>query len=131
MERSVVAEFGRRKVVLLDSISSVDPADGGHVVVSGSHGGRSAAVFTMCVPTALCCFNDAGVGKDGAGIAALALLDGCDLAAVACSHASARIGEARDTWESGVIAHVNAAASRRGLCVGEGVQAAVRRVFGT
>ncbi|MEO5701007.1 MAG: hypothetical protein ABIS17_07955 [Casimicrobiaceae bacterium] len=127
----MVAEFGRRKVVLLDSISAIDPADTGHVVVSGSHGGRSAGIFTMCVPVALCCFNDAGVGKDGAGIAALAMLDRFELAAVACSHASARIGEARDTWESGVIAHVNGVAARRGLCVGEGVQAAVRRVFGT
>jgi len=117
-------------VVLLDTITAIVPADAGAIVVSGSHGGRSAGEYAARVAVALCCFNDAGVGKDAAGIAALAMLDARATAAVACSHASARIGDARDTWEHGVIAHLNRAAARAGFRAGEPLQAAVTRVFG-
>jgi nucleotidyltransferase/DNA polymerase involved in DNA repair len=71
-------------------------------------------------------FNDAGVGKDGAGIAALGLLDADRIAAVAVAHTSARIGEALDTWERGVVSHLNAAARQLGLREGEPLREQLR-----
>lgn len=112
-------------VVLLDSVTQVAAEHAGFVVVSGSHGGASAARYARAVAARLYVFNDAGVGKDEAGIAALALLDAQGLAAVTVSHVSARIGEARDTWECGVISHVNSCAARLGLRSGRALRAAV------
>jgi hypothetical protein len=75
-------------------------------------------------------FNDAGVGKEQAGIAALAMLDEEGTPAGAVGHRTARIGDALDTWEAGVLSHVNRAARRRGLQAGEPLRFEVLRVFG-
>ena len=102
-------------VVLLDSITQVRPEHAGMVVISGSHGGVSAGHYASQVRAALYVFNDAGVGKDQAGIASLATLDALGIAAAAVAHTSARIGEARDTYEDGVVSHANAAAVALGI----------------
>lgn len=105
---------GAHTVVLIDSITQVRAEDAGAVVVSGSHGGTSSGRYAAAVRAALYAFNDAGVGKDGAGIAALADLDALGIAAVAVGHETARIGSARETW-GGCVSHVNAAAASRDL----------------
>jgi hypothetical protein len=112
-------------VVLLDSITQVTPDHAGMVVVTGSHGGVSAAHYARAVAARLYVFNDAGVGKDEAGIAALTSLDAHGLPAATVSHLSARIGEARDTWDCGVISNVNARARRLGLRQGIALKLAV------
>ncbi len=63
-------------------------------------------------------FNDAGVGLDDAGIAALAPLQAAGIAACTVGHRSARIGEATSTLTSGVISHANAAAVALGAVPG-------------
>lgn len=100
-------------VVLLDSITEVHPRHAGLCVVTGSHGGVSAARYAAAVPARLYIFNDAGVGKDEAGIAALALLDAQGIAAATVAHDSARIGDAHDSWSAGVISTVNSTAATR------------------
>jgi hypothetical protein len=75
-------------------------------------------------------FNDAGVGKDGAGIAALAMLQARGVAGVAVSHDSARIGDPHDTWTHGRVSHVNAAAAALGLQPGDRLQRELRRLVG-
>lgn len=114
------------RVLLMDSISQLGPQHEGAVIVSGSHGGVSAAGFALPHRVALVVFNDAGVGKDGAGIAALQLLQARGTPAATVSHASARIGEAADTWTSGVVSHVNEAARACGMAPGRALQEAVR-----
>jgi hypothetical protein len=44
----------------------------GHVIVCGSHGGETAALFAAAAGAKCVLLNDADVGKDGAGIAGLA-----------------------------------------------------------
>jgi len=109
---------GRWRVVLVDSITQIEPDDAGSIAVSGSHGGTSSADFAAAVALALAVFNDAGIGKDEAGIAGLAQLERQGRAAAAVSHLSARIGDAADAWENGVISRVNAGAAKLGLLVG-------------
>jgi hypothetical protein len=101
-------------LLVLDSITEAIGPGAGCVVVSGSHGGVSAGRFALQAQVRLAVFNDAGVGKDGAGIAALALLQAHSLAACTVSHDSARIGDARSTWDDGVVSHANAAAQALG-----------------
>jgi hypothetical protein len=129
MKQSIV-QGPRGCVLLMDSITRVEPQDAGSVVVSGSHGGTSSGGFALEVPLALVFFNDAGVGKDAAGIAALAMLQRQQVPAACVAHTSARIGDAMDMWESGVVSHVNAAAAREGIAPGDTVGAAARRQVG-
>lgn len=102
-------------LVLLDSVTQVEFGHAGRLVVTGSHGGASVVPYARAVRAWLYVFNDAGVGKDGAGIAALDLLQAEGIAAAAVAHSSARIGEALDTWESGIVSHLNEAARALGL----------------
>jgi len=106
------------RFVLLDSITQVGPAHAGLVVVTGSHGGASVVRYARAVRAWLYVFNDAGVGKDGAGIAALDMLQADGIAAATVAHSSARIGEAIDSWGHGVVSHVNPAARALGLEAG-------------
>ncbi|MBL8343284.1 MAG: hypothetical protein JNL30_17590 [Rubrivivax sp.] len=115
-------------VLLMDSITKVAPSDSGTIVVSASHGGASSGEFALEVPLKLVVFNDAGVGKDEAGVAALAMLQKRGVAGATVSHTSARIGDAQDMWECGVLSHLNAAALALGLKVGERMQPALRRL---
>jgi hypothetical protein len=78
--------------------------------------------------TKVAMFNDAGLGKEGAGIAALAMLEARGCAAVTVAHTNARIGDARDTWEHGVLSHVNAAAQALGLTPGQALRDAMQRL---
>lgn len=103
------------RLVLLDSITQVGPAHAGCLVVTGSHGGASVVSYARAVRAWLYAFNDAGVGKDNAGIAALDLLQADGIAAVAVAHTSARIGEAQDAWEHGVVSQANSAAAALGI----------------
>ena len=108
-------------VLVLDSITEAVGLGAGCVVVSGSHGGLSAGRFALQARVLLAVFNDAGVGLDGAGIAALPLLQSQGIAACTVSHGSARIGEAASTLATGVVSHTNAAAAglgaRQGLAL--------------
>jgi hypothetical protein len=130
MLRREVARGPKGRVLLLDTITALEPEDAGAMVVTGSHGGRSAAAFALALPLPLVVFNDAGVGKDGAGIVALDLFDAQDRAAACVSHQSARIGEAEDAWDHGVLSHVNASAQRLGLAGGMAVRASLLRAIG-
>lgn len=101
-------------LLLVDSITEAIGPGAGRLVVSGSHGGISAGRFAVQAGVQLAVFNDAGVGRDGAGIAALAWLQRHDIASCTVAHHSARIGEAQSTLDDGVISHVNGAAEALG-----------------
>lgn len=102
----------------VDSITEAVSNGAGCVVVSGSHGGMSSARYALQARPLLAVFNDAGVGLDAAGIAALAFLQQHGIAACTVAHDSARIGEARSTWEQGRLSHINPAAAALGARVG-------------
>lgn len=116
-----------RWMLLLDSITQLEPGDAGAWVVAGSHGGTSSGEVACGLPLAAVAFNDAGVGKDEAGIVALAMLQQRGVPALAVAHTSARIGDALDVWEHGVVSRLNDAARSMGWREGETLQAAWRR----
>jgi len=117
-------------ILLVDSITEVEAADQGKIVVSASHGGISSARFALEVPLALVFFNDAGIGKDEAGIAALTMLEDSGVPAACISHNSARIGDARDMWDHGLISRVNQLAETAGIVVGEKLSLAALHFVG-
>ena len=114
---------------VVDSITELSAADAGCLAVSGSHGGLSSARYALAARPLLSVFNDAGGGRDGAGLAALAVLQAHGLAACTVAHTSARIGEARSTLEDGVVSHHNAMASALGLQANQRLQTLVHTLI--
>lgn len=129
MRKTEVARGPRGRVIVADSITQIGADDAGAIVVSGSHGGTSSGEVALGVALAAVFFNDAGVGKDCAGIAALDMLQAHGVAAGAVAHTSARIGDATDAWTHGVIAHANAAARALGLGPGTRLGPALVRLI--
>jgi hypothetical protein len=130
MRKDEAARGPQGRVIVVDSITLLAPGDEDTIVVSGSHGGASSGEFALALPLRLVFFNDAGVGKDDAGIAALPMLQARGVAAAAVAHTSARIGDALDAWQNGVVSHANAAARALGLRVGQSVRVASERLLG-
>jgi hypothetical protein len=104
---------------LVDSITELSAQDVGCVAVSGSHGGISSARYALAARPLLSVFNDAGVGRDAAGIAALDFLQQHGLAACTVAHTSACIGQARSSYDDGMVSYVNPLAAALGLRAGE------------
>ena len=75
-------------------------------------------------------FNDAGGGKDGAGWSRLPALDARGIASATVSCHTARIGDGRSTYETGVLSRVNEVARRLELREGMTAREAVARLVG-
>jgi hypothetical protein len=129
MVKQEVARGPGGRVLIMGSITQVEAQDEGAWVVSASHGGVSSGEFALEVPLQGAFFNDAGVGKDEAGIAALAMLQARGVAAATVSHQSARIGDCQDTWEHGVVSHANASAQALGLLPGQPLSEGLLRLL--
>ncbi|MEW6514786.1 MAG: hypothetical protein AB1443_12390 [Pseudomonadota bacterium] len=116
-----------RALYLIDSITEITPVMSGAVIVSGSHGGRSVSVYALGIqpPPHAVFFNDGGIGKERAGIVALDHLEAADVICATYSHDSARIGEARDGLENGIVSAVNRQAKSAGVSIGNTVHDAV------
>jgi hypothetical protein len=114
-----VFRLGSVEIVLLDDVAMLRSEDTGRIVITGAHGGVPSALHALPVHASLYVFNDAGIGKDGAGLSALRLLNDAGTPALAVRHDSARIGEAEDALANGIIAQCNRAAHALGLRPGQ------------
>ena len=104
-------------ITLLDSVALINSSHAGTIVVTGSHGGRSAAGFVVDVdkkPIAVF-FNDAGGGKNNAGKVGIEMLQAIGVPAACYSHMSARIGDAQDGLDHGILTDVNELANQAGI----------------
>jgi hypothetical protein len=102
-------------IVTADSITRIGDEANGTVIVNASHGGIYAAYLAAKLHAAAAIFNDAGVGKDRAGIGGLDYLDGLGIAAATIGHDTARIGDGADMLARGIITHANALAVALGV----------------
>ena len=131
--RSRIGNTGHREVWAVDSIALVQDDDRRKIVVSGSHGGLlgGAADDGILAPDVFAAFfNDAGGGKEEAGYARLRVLDARAVAAATVSAYSARIGDGRSTYDTGVLSRVNETARRLELKEGMSAREAVARLVG-
>ena len=126
-KRQIILLENGKRLVLVDSITQLEPEDQDQIVISGSHGGISVVGFTLRFPPRVIFFNDAGIGKDEAGIQALRLLDQHQIAAATYSHMSACIGDAHDAWLHGTVSHTNRHAEEYGVLIGETIHAFLDR----
>jgi uncharacterized protein YunC (DUF1805 family) len=112
------------RIVVADTITKLPAEAAGAVVVSGSHGGLYPGTLAAKARVRAVILNDAGIGRDDAGIASLHLLERFGIAAAAVSHLSCRIGDTADMMDRGVISHANAPAQACGVFSGMSCRAA-------
>ena len=107
-----------RPVRSAESVTELGAAVRGAVLVAGSHAGIIAAYLGAKAGAHALILNDAGVGRDAAGIAGLEYLQAIGMGAAAVAHTSARIGDGADALRRGVISHRNAIAAQLGVVPG-------------
>jgi len=119
-------------VILLDSLGDLQPDNASPILVCASHCGDNGAFarkLKNCRVKAVF-LNNAGIGKNQAGISGLPHYAAEGILACAVDHNSAEIGVARDTWVSGIISHTNTLANEAGIKPGDSVQEAVaKRIY--
>ncbi|MDB5590303.1 MAG: hypothetical protein JWR86_828 [Enterovirga sp.] len=108
-------------IILADTVTKLSDVHRGCVLVCGSHGGVYAGYCAAKGGVRAVILNDAGIGKDRAGIGSLAFLDRIGLAAATADTRTCRIGEAGGMLDDGSISHVNAAAAALGCAAGQSV----------
>ena len=112
-------------VVIVPSVTKLPVAARGSVLVTGSHGAVYAAYLAAKAGVRASIHNDAGIGRDEAGVGGLAWAEALGMAMAAVSCASARIGDADDMVRRGRISRANALAKACGVAVGQPVADAV------
>lgn len=118
-------------VILLDSLGDIKTDNTFPILVCGSHcgdNGTFARKLKNCHVKAVF-LNNAGIGKNQAGISGLKHYQAENILACAVDHYSAEIGVARDTRESGIISHINTLAEEAGIRVGDSVKEAVASII--
>lgn len=101
-------------ILTADSITRIGAEAAGAVVVNASHGGVYAAYLAAKLGVAAAIFNDAGVGRDNAGIGGLDYLQQLGVPAATVGHDTARIGDGADMLARGVVTHANPLAAALG-----------------
>ena len=102
-------------IVVLDSVTHFEAKHKGAVACCGSHAGIYATYYAASKGIAAIVLNDAGIGRERAGVAGLLLLEKLGVPGAAISHLSARIGDGQDSVARGVLTTVNAPAAALGL----------------
>ncbi|MGB3413441.1 MAG: hypothetical protein WBA28_01860 [Microbacteriaceae bacterium] len=119
-----VAETDNGNIYAVWSSSRIDGDRSKDILVVASHGAKIMALYVMRTnPKGVIC-NDAGFGLDNSGIEGLAELNNYGVAAATVSTESARIGDAKSTWDDGIISAVNEIAASQGVSVGQTAQEA-------
>lgn len=130
MSQSVVYESVIGIIVVMDSIAYINEQNEGDIIVCGSHGGKSAAEHAARFKPKGVIFNDAGRGKNDAGIGGLEILNREGIMAAAVDTMSSRIGEGLDSYNSGVISAANEKAKQVGIETGISAKEAALKMLG-
>jgi hypothetical protein len=116
------------KILTVPSCSNIRAEHRSQVVVSGSYGGRYNAFNAARWPVRAVIMNDAGVGKDNAGIVGLEFLDRIGLAAATADARTCHIGDGDHMLAHGIVSHVNRAAGALGCAPGQSVRSCAEQM---
>ena len=112
---------GDVRILTVDTITKLAPEHVGQVVIGPSHGGIYAGHCAAEGKVRAVILNDAGIGRERAGIGSLAYLDPIGIAAATADSLSCRIGDGQDMRESGIVSFVNRTAVALGCAPGQTV----------
>jgi hypothetical protein len=107
----------------------VTPENRNDIILTGSHGGLVGTAPAVKYPVIAALYNDAGIGKDGAGISRLPWLQKNGIIAATVDANTARIGVGMDTYESGMVSFANELALDIGISRGISAREAAWKVL--
>lgn len=117
-DKKVIQEDEWGEVIVIDSAVQMGPDETGRVLVVGSHGSELTARYVAQYLPFGVILNDAGKGKNNAGISGLSILNSMHILGATVDCMTARIGEGHDNYNSGIISAVNDKAKAAGVQVG-------------
>ena len=117
------------RIILTDTIAYLTDGERRSVVVGGSHCAHTTYEFVKDLELKGIFLNDAGKGKDNAGISGLHLFQEASIPAGAIDCMTAMIGNSRDAWENGIISAVNRTAQTHGIAIGMPIQKAALKLL--
>jgi len=121
-----------RYIISLDSNSMIKKEHINSIILTGSHGGLVGDLPAVKFPVRAAFYNDAGVGKNKAGISRLDWLQQNGIVGATVSTDSAKIGVGFDTYNSGIISFINQlgleAGLKRGMSAKDGAQLLLRNL---
>ncbi|MCX5907995.1 MAG: hypothetical protein NTY64_12650, partial [Deltaproteobacteria bacterium] len=109
------------RIVAMDSNSQVTPENRKDIILTGSHGALVGSAPVVKYPVIAAFYNDAGIGKNQAGISRLPRLQDAGIIGATVDAHTARIGVGLETYQSGIISHVNGLA--KDLRIAKGMRA--------
>ena len=130
-QTTIIKQSGGRKVIIADSVTATTDQNRGDVLVCGSHFGANVGQIAATNKIGAMIGNDAGMGKNNAGIAGLAICDAHNIPAAAVASMSAVIGSGVSTYEEGEVSAVNSLAARLGVSEGMSAKHAAERFLET
>ena len=119
----MIAAQSEVRIVTVSASSQVKAEDRGQVIVSGSYGGEYNAWHAGKWGIRGVILNDAGIGRNDAGIRGLPYLDQIGLAAATADANTCHIADGEHMLAHGIISHVNRAAAALGCKAGDTVRA--------
>src|SRR4051794_36498950 len=115
-------------ILAVPSVTKLPPTADGAVLVGGSHGAVYAAYLSAKAGARAAIHNDAGIGRDEAGVSGLAWAQAQGMAMAAVHAGSARIGDGADMLRRGVISRANPLAADCGVQIGQAAAEAAERL---
>jgi uncharacterized protein YunC (DUF1805 family) len=119
-------QIGGKTITVTDSITFLDNSNTGDILVCGSHGGVSAGHYAQKFQLKAVFFNDAGIGKNNAGIKSLDSLSDAGILACTVDCMSAEIFNGCNTLENGIITVCNQLATNKKIKEKMTVKEAIR-----
>ena len=128
-KQTIVWQSPKGRIVVVDTISYLDEGNEGDIVVGGSHCAKLAAKYACDFKVRGVILNDAGKGKDNAGIVGLEVLEEHGVPGATVSCMSAYIGNGMSTYEDGEISVVNEQAMKSGISIGMSAKEAAKKML--
>jgi uncharacterized protein YunC (DUF1805 family) len=128
LKRQFQTQLNGVSITVTDSITFLNESNAGDIVVCGSHGGLSAGHYAQKHRLKAVFFNDAGIGKNNAGIKSLNSLSDAGILACTVDCMSAEIFNGQDTLENGIITVCNQLAKSRNISAKMTVKEALKLI---
>jgi nucleotidyltransferase/DNA polymerase involved in DNA repair len=113
-------------IILMNASTAMTEDLAGAVVVSSSHGALNSMGWVLRFRPGAAFFHEAGRCREDSALLCLEAFADRNIPCVMVATMSARIGDAADIYEHGVVADVNGLARARGIAPGTAVKAAAR-----
>ena len=126
-QQKVVKTSGKSRIIIVETSSDVNESNSSDIIVTGSHQGSGSYLASCKIKGVI--GNDAGKGKQDAGIEGLKLFDEHGIPAAAVSNMTARIGDGDSTYERGKISALNEVARKLGISEGMSARDAADKMF--